>query len=172
MAASASATVIAASSQPRQAFMARRARRGHAAALPTTGSRLEIFGFQVTQRGGRRQRLAGREFEQFLRADARALPVHVLAQPAHEAAEIAARDLLFHVGHRFAQRFVELRRHDGAERVRGEVAERTHGPVHVLQDAFEIVLRLHAEPLLHAGIPRVAQVAHRSSPDSSWFSSS
>ena len=33
--------------------------------------------------------------------------------------------------------------------------------MHVLQHAFEVVLRLHAEPLFHAGIPGVAQVAHR-----------
>ena len=115
----------------------------HAAALPTTDLGLEIFAFEITQGGGRGQRLAGGVLQQFLRADPRALPVHVLVRSQPMSPPNSPRAICWSTsGTASRKRVVELRRHDRAQRIRREVAERAHRPVHVLQHALEIVLRL------------------------------
>ena len=67
--------------------------------------------------------------------------VHVLAQPVEQAGELAGGDLLVQLGPLGAQALVQLARDHRADRVRREIAERAHGPMHVLQAAFGVVRR-------------------------------
>ena len=88
-------------------------------------------------------------------------PVHVLAQPAEETAELPCRDLLVEGRQVGAQALVQLRRDECAQRVRRIIAERADRPVHVLQAAFGIVGGLETEPLLQTLVPGGRQVADR-----------
>jgi hypothetical protein len=118
----------------------------------------EILALDVAQEGDGRERLARRRLHQLVDRDLGADGVHVGAQPAVEPAELAARDLLVQVRHVVADAFVQLRGDHGAEGVRGEVAERAHRPLDVLQAAFHVARGADPEPLLHAGVPGGWQV--------------
>mmetsp|Transcript_1361 Transcript_1361/g.4133 ORF Transcript_1361/g.4133 Transcript_1361/m.4133 type:complete len:475 (-) Transcript_1361:197-1621(-) len=81
--------------------------------------------------------------------------VHLLAEPLAQRAELAPGNLRLEraraeVG---LGGVVDLHRHDRAERVRREVADRAKGPVDVLQAAARIVGHVYAQVLLHAPHP-------------------
>src|SRR5262245_24374948 len=84
----------------------------------------EIFQFEVAERGGGAHRLPGRASEQLLDRDLGSQAMHVVVQPAEEPAELSGGDLFLDLRALCVQRIPELRRDEGAERVRREVAER------------------------------------------------
>jgi len=100
---------------------------------------LQILGFQIPQVGRRGQRFPGRLLHQLLHRQAGAHAMHVVAQPIHDTAELPCRDLRVERRPFGAQRLVQLTGDDGAQRIRGEVAEMSHRPMDVLQAPLHIV---------------------------------
>jgi hypothetical protein len=89
--------------------------------------------------------------------------VDVGAEPAEQRLEVAVGDVHGQVRTGVLNRLHELGRREGAERVGGEVAERTLRPVHVLQHAVRVRLGDHAEIRVHRLVPALRQFvdAHR-----------
>mmetsp|Transcript_22913 Transcript_22913/g.58171 ORF Transcript_22913/g.58171 Transcript_22913/m.58171 type:complete len:395 (+) Transcript_22913:42-1226(+) len=89
-----------------------------------------------------------------------ALRVHLLVEPVPDGREVARLDLGVEVGHLQPHVVLQLRGHDGAEEVGGEVADGETGPVDVLQTATTVVRHVHCEQLLHARIPPGWELLH------------
>src|SRR5579872_1668681 len=122
---------------------------------------LEILCLDVTDEGSGRQGLAGGAPQEVLHRHLGPEAVHLGAEPAEEPGELARRELLIEDGHLCAQALVELRGDDGAERIGGEVAERAHRPVNVLQASLEVVGGADRQAALHAGVPGFGEIAYR-----------
>ena len=88
---------------------------------------------EVVEKGLRAQPLAGGGREQVVgRRRNGAARVHRAAQPVAQGGEVAGGEPVLQARDIAARGGVELRGEHGAQRVRGEVAQRPPGPVHVL----------------------------------------
>src|SRR5579884_3740491 len=99
---------------------------------------LEVLALEIAHERRGRQGPPRRLLQKLVHGDLGPDAVDVLAQPPEEPGELPARDLLVEMRDLGAQALVELYGDDGAERIGGEVPERAHGPVDVLQAALVV----------------------------------
>ena len=103
--------------------------------------RLELAA-QVGEVGLGVERAANRALEQLRRLERPTPMVDGLAEPLAQRAELACLELRVEVAELGDRALPELNRDDIPERVRREVAEARAGPVNVLENALDDVLRL------------------------------
>src|SRR6478735_7334384 len=86
-----------------------------------------------------------RPLDQLRHRPAHPVPVYVLAQPLAQRLELTARERVLERSDRAVRSSEELRAIHVAERVRGEVADQSIGPVNVLQTSLTVAFGTHAE---------------------------
>jgi len=99
-------------------------------------------------------------FDQLRRRVTLSLPIHLLAQPAEQIGELAARKCRTQVAQFLRGAGKELGAEEIAERVGGEVGKHPGAPVTVLQAALGIAGRRHAEVAAIRLVPGSGKVGH------------